>query len=55
MVDARKVPQVEDVVEFGGRRGQVSDNELVELHCGCGEDLGEVLESWRRKERSLSS
>ena len=43
VVDPRQVPQVEDVVEFGGSWWEVSDYSLVQVHCGCGDWLGQLL------------
>ena len=39
VVDAGEVPKVEDVVELGGRRGEVAHDALVEVHGGCGDGL----------------
>ena len=49
MVDAREIPEVEDVVELGGGRGEVANNAAVQLHGCLGDDLGQVLHVCRQR------
>ena len=49
MVDAREIPEVEDVVKLGGGRREVTHNPLVQFHSGSCNRFRQSLNFWWRK------